>query len=100
MTKSEFNIMVDNLLRKLDRLTIGDNREVSQVISEFKHIVSRNYNFLNNFVVEDLGRVEYHLKESRRYKRYSLKEQNWNWAVGRLFRDIESMKSENTFPKK
>jgi hypothetical protein len=98
MKKSEFNVVVDRLLSKLGEATIGDYKIVSNVISEFRQIVNQYAEFLNLYVAEDIGRVKMYLSESRRYKRQSLKQENWNLAINRLYSDIESMKEENTFP--
>jgi hypothetical protein len=98
LTKSQFNALVEDLLKKVENLSYDDYYGGMRLVDEFERLAHDNIAFLDYLVTSETHGIRADFENMKRYKKSATKSQHFESAVSGLRHDVASMK-RNKFPE-
>ncbi len=98
MNKEEFLQSINDLVKKSNDIPFDDYYGAIKVINEFESFVDKHSDYLNQYVLEDIGIIKSFFEDMKKSKKQNDKIKYWGKGSAELKVAIESMLSENQFP--
>jgi len=99
MTKKEFIEAIQSLARDAENIEFGNKNSALKVLEQFELFFHENHKYLNQFTLEHIGMTKFYFNEMiNTKKKFDDRVKAWQNGIHFLVADIESMKSQNSYP--
>ena len=98
MKKEEIIKQIEGLIKEADDIKYDDYSGAKKVIDHFENFVAKYYDYLNPYVLENIGLTKSHFSEMLHAKKENKKLEAWRNGCHDLRIDIEAMLTNNKFP--